>query len=134
MDTISRVSILLAAAMALLFSTFAISGNIYRWVDDKGVAHYGDRPDVGAEVVRVRNGKPVPPPNTQGKEQTEDELAEIRSNQCEKARKRYSQFESSDRIVETDAFGKKRELSAEERLTSIARAKGDIASYCGEEG
>ncbi len=123
--------------------TFAIIGfsgllqaeNIYRWVDANGVVTYGDRPEVGSEPVQVRNGKAVPPkdaPQKTASKNPDESMDEIRENQCKLARKRYSEFSNSAQIVETDEFGKKRELDAEERLTSIAKAKGDVESYCDE--
>lgn len=121
-------------AMTVLFGCHsAQAGNIFRWVGEDGVVHYGDAPAIGSEPVAVRNGKPVPPPRGEDDESEEETLAEIRENQCEKARQRYAQYNDSSKIVETDAFGKKRELSAEERLTTIARAKGDVETYCNEE-
>lgn len=124
---------------AILVSPLVVEAEIYRWVDEKGVTHYGDQPKIGAEAVAVRNGKPKSAPQAaqqqapavEDEAAREEKLAAVRKDQCDKAQRRYRQFSSSSRIVETDEFGKKKELSPEERLTTIAKAKGDVEAYCG---
>ena len=101
---------------------------IYRWVDEDGVTHYGDRPAANAEHVRIRDGKPVSPTKEEKAETVE--LAALREEQCEMAQSRYKEYSSSDRLIEQDDFGKKRELSPDERLAAIAKAKSDVDAYC----
>lgn len=101
---------------------------IYHWVDEKGISHYGDRPDAGAEKFRVRHGKPVKPIREDLSE--DEEMQKLKADQCQLAKARHAQYSKSSRIVEKDDFGKERELSSEERLETIARAKNDVESYC----
>lgn len=120
-------SLLLAVALITAPGP-AMSETIYRWVDSEGIKHYGDRPVPHADSVRVRDGKPVP---SSKKENSEDEeMTQLREEQCQLAKARYGEYSESNRMIEKDAFGKERELSPEERLAAIAKAKNDVETYC----
>lgn len=115
-------------ALVLLGGSVTAQAEIYRWVDEKGVAHYGDQPASDAERVRIRRGKAVGP-NEEEKAETA-ELSALREEQCEMAQSRFKEYNNSSRLIEKDDFGKERELSAEERLAAIAKAQGDVQAYC----
>jgi hypothetical protein len=40
-------------ALLLIFSATAAAGEMWRWVDERGIVHYSDRPHPGAERVDV---------------------------------------------------------------------------------
>ena len=120
-----NISILLALAIGA-----QANAEIYRWVDEKGVTHYGDRPSADAEPVRIRHGKAVGPTDEEKAETAE--LAALREDQCEMAKERFEEYNSSARLVEKDDFGKERELSSEEKLAAIAKAQSDVKAYCSE--
>lgn len=123
-----RLTLVLFAA-GLVFGQQAIAGkSIYRWVDENGVAHYGDQPNASAERMRVRDGKAVGPSDEE-KQETE-EMATLRKEQCAMATSRYEEYNGSVRLIEKDDFGKERELSPEERLSAIAKARKDVEAYC----
>lgn len=50
-------TLLVAAAIALA-PTLASSASVYKWTDDEGVTHFGDRQPTGreAESVKIRSG------------------------------------------------------------------------------
>lgn len=125
----NKVLINISILLALALSTQA-SAEIYRWVDDNGVTHYGDRPSAGAETVRIRHGKAVGPSDEEKAETAE--LAALREDQCKMAQERFEEYNSSARLVEKDDFGKERELSSEEKLAAIAKAQSDVSAYCGQ--
>ncbi len=37
----------------LLFITFGVYGQIYKWVDDQGVIHFSDHPHQGSQTVTL---------------------------------------------------------------------------------
>ena len=57
----SRQIQLLIGTLALLFSSFTASAEIYRWVDEQGRTHYGDRPAANAEEVEIDVHTPAVP-------------------------------------------------------------------------
>lgn len=128
MKSLNNIAIQMIILVTLGLS-LPVSAEIYRWVDENGITHYGDRPATNADTVRVKKGKVVGPSPEERAEMAE--LAALREEQCEMAKARYAEYSSSDRLMEQDATGKKRELSHEERLAAIAKAKSDKEAYCG---
>lgn len=53
----SRLLILILSCLPLL----AFAGNFYKWVDNKGVVHYTDKPVAEAEVLTLPDSPPAPP-------------------------------------------------------------------------
>lgn len=45
---------MLAAALILLTTLAYAEGETYRWVDERGVVHFSDRPHPGAELIQLR--------------------------------------------------------------------------------
>lgn len=43
----------LAAALALAVTPLLAGATLYKWVDENGVTHYSDRPEPGAQRVRI---------------------------------------------------------------------------------
>ena len=53
---------MLAAALILLTTLAYAEGETYRWVDERGVVHFSDRPHPGAELVQLRPAQGFAPP------------------------------------------------------------------------
>jgi hypothetical protein len=58
----------------LALATFAVSASaqIYKWVDERGVTHYGERPPQGAKASEVPNKLASPSPGSQAAESGKD--------------------------------------------------------------
>jgi len=123
---------------------------IYRWVDADGVVHYSENPQVGADLVELRNSVP-PPPTTQptadeedatGAEPTAVEAAaapagptpqQIRAEKrynCEQGRERVARIEPRTRLLEVTPGGEVREVSNDERQRRLATARKLVAENC----
>jgi predicted outer membrane lipoprotein len=139
---------LLGVLLAAGFAATA-AAEIYRWVDENGQAHYGDRPPKGAEVETIRpqhrgfGSVPAPSPATTpsgdddiataGEPVDETErTARIRREQCEKGRERLESYRNAARIQLRQEDGGTRDMNPEERVQAIARAEADVAQLCGE--
>lgn len=48
-----------ALLLALLFTVAPTGAGVYRWVDDSGRVHYGDRPVAGAHTVPLPASRPT---------------------------------------------------------------------------
>lgn len=134
----------LAGALLLAGFATAAAAEIYRWVDENGQAHYGDRPPKGAEAERIlpgsrsfdaastRTSAPQPAGGDDTAEAPADEAertARIRREQCQKARERLENYREASRIRVQEEDGV-RELSPDERVQAIARAEADVAQLC----
>ena len=49
----SRYLIISLLALAMLLPVSSTSGELYKWVDDKGNTHYGDKPPKKAELEKI---------------------------------------------------------------------------------
>ena len=136
-------------------SQSAAQEEIYRWVDDKGVVHFGDRPPQQADVEKIsipesqiqpsEGSDPVdqeasqsPQPNLA--QQLREERAEARKKReanaevtvesCAKARELVSQLEPSTRVIVEYEDGTVTRLDDNERLDTLGKAKTFIAENC----
>ncbi|MGD9264679.1 MAG: DUF4124 domain-containing protein [Lysobacterales bacterium] len=149
----------IAAALAILVSGGLAASEVYRWVDEDGVVHFGDRAEgiPNAEVVDVPS-KPsrrtdAPPPTTPADPQAEaenepsyaqqrrDARAEARRKaaeerqqieaSCAVARERVAALEPSTKVLVEDEGGNVVRMDDDKRLELLAEAKAYVAKNCG---
>lgn len=130
-----------------------IMAEIYRWVDDSGRMHFGDRPPAtGAEQIKLPETTPSPAPDAVDAElrtrvlkmleserqrrtaqaAEEERQLKARRDACEKTRNRLMRFRSVPHIYERQPDGQKRYLSDEERAVEESRMQAQLAKFCGE--
>ena len=138
-------------ALAVVLGAAAAHAQVYRWVDEQGKVHYGERPPSGAKATPVE-GKLAAPPGApkaapdaaqqerefqrrriereqaEGREQT---AAEKAKQQCERDRSRLAQLRSARRVSGgVDEKGNLRYLSDAERADAIASQEAAVARTC----
>jgi hypothetical protein len=134
----------MAIGAALLLVSVAAAAETYRWVDADGNAHYGDRPVQGAREVDIRvPGKAPEPASTpvadtggdsgapgSAEPPATDEATQVRSQLCEQAKERLARYEKADGIYEEGTDGQRRELTLEERVDTILKARQSVKDLC----
>jgi len=143
------------ATAALMATDATAKDEIYRWVDENGVVHFGDRTEGRADVeqIDIRNGNrsssaPASADTNQQQEpqqpsyaqQRRDERAEIRKKAAEEEkdlakgcahhRQLVAQLEPSTRVMVTYEDGKVVRMDDNERLKSLTESKAYIAENC----
>ncbi len=125
---------------------------VYKWVDDKGVTHYGERPPQGkkAEKVEQRLANPEPAPGAAAqpnwkeqdlefrKRRIETEQTEAKDKQretsqrqtCNQARDQLAQMKSARRLYRLDEKGERVFQSDDERNAAIARFERLVSDRC----
>lgn len=125
---------------------------VYKWVDEHGKVHYGDRPGPAESTkIKVPDGLPAPSPATGEREdktrklldQYADERAERaaleakrkadeaeRKQNCAKARDLLDQYLHASYLYDVDASGERRPLSFEERTKAEAEAQKAVDQWC----
>ena len=152
---ITTISMAVLIVVLVLSATNAVAKNeVYRWVDENGVVHFGDRPDgqTNAEQVDIQKS-PIsstlssPPPvstNTIQEpsyaDQLRDERAEKRreaaerqqaiAQGCAQRRQLVAQLEPSPRVMVQLEDGTVTRLDDNERLETLDEAKAYIAEKC----
>jgi len=146
----------------ILFATLVLSATqavgkdeVYRWVDENGVVHFGDRPDgqANSEVIEIKSdpGTSVPaysapaatdssPQEPSVAEQRRIDRAEKRKEAaeqqeaiaagCEQRRQLVAQLEPSTRVIVEYEDGTIGRLDDNERLETLGEAKAYIAEKC----
>jgi hypothetical protein len=154
-----------AISMMIFFVTFAAwvpdaaaADEIYRWVDENGVVHFGDRSEAqdNAEIVEIQdNGRnnsqstpdPVtadnsqqPDPQPSYAQQVRDERAQKRAetaaskqqreDACNEVRDIVTKLEPSNRVMVTAEDGTVSRMDGEVRVQKIAEAKAFLDKNC----
>ena len=148
---------LLMAGVILMAVPHGVDAAVYKWVDEKGKVHYGERPPAGAskQQVKVRTRPAASPsgsaPSTAERLQKQRKLlkayeadrAEKREQQAELAKKKaqlqahcskmqkYIQQESTAKyLYRKDKDGNKVPVPDQERKTHIAKIQKQYARHC----
>ena len=140
---------------ALLFSGATVAGEIYKWLDKDGNAHYEDRPIADADIERLNiASKSTDNAAIQArqradrearaaarqvaaeapKEMSKQELRaeqEKRQEQCQSYRDRMVRFSRSQRLFEEGEDGERRYLDDAETVAAHNRVQQQIDKHCG---
>jgi len=148
----------LAAAITMAATDATAKDEVYRWVDDKGVVHFGDRPpektDAEAIGLRESDSTGVQPSTNpaasadaiidetepsfaqQQREARAERRKEAAENQaaidagCQQRREIVAQLEPSTRVMVRGEDGEVFRLDDNERLKALDEAKAYIAEKC----
>jgi hypothetical protein len=142
-----------AIAFAAVLAAAAAHAQVYRWVDEQGKVHYGERPPAGAKASPVQDKLAAPPgapapkaaPDAsqqerdfqrrqmerQQKEASEQKAAARAKAECERERSRLAQLRTARRITAgVDDKGDTRYMSDAERADSIGNQEAAVARAC----
>ncbi len=144
------------AALTLIVGGAATASEIYKWTDDEGNLHYGDRPSGAATEERLalsynrtNNGAVQQRVQTRADTQAErqkaraardeaeeaaaKEVAEAaeRQQKCDTYRARLETFVQSRRLYREDADGERVYLDEQETQDARQRVEDLIAEHCG---
>ena len=107
-------------------ASFAAYGDVYKWVDQNGNVHYGDKPKQGGEHVDVKPGSGTGEPT--GAEA--DKSKADRQALCDKKKAQLATYKNAGKVTETDSLGRVREYNEQEKAALIAKAEKDAADAC----
>lgn len=142
--------------MLKIFALWAVlvpsPAQVYKWVDEKGVTHYGEHAPQGrkAEALERRPASPGPAPGKAAqpawkeqdlefrKRRIEAEQADAKNRQreeslrhaCNRARDELAQMRAARQLYRLDDKGERVYQSEEERKASIARLEQLVSARC----
>ncbi|HET19113.1 MAG TPA: DUF4124 domain-containing protein [Chromatiales bacterium] len=138
-----------AISLALLLAALSAPSQaaIYKWVDEKGVTHFTEQPPASGqgEKVQPRVYAPATPAapsagkDTEAAEPKVEQAApksvltvppEQMAEQCQQARQRLLQLESSPRILYRGEDGEMTRATEEERQRMMDEERKRIELYC----
>lgn len=133
-------------ASGFLSSDALAAKKFYKWVDEKGVTHYSERPPRGQKSQQITTytgrGTPPPPPKTSAadKEKQDSEKADATANEqaepikdpkiCSSARKNLDILDRSNRVRLRGENGELVTLSNEEKESQRKTALKAVKEHC----
>jgi hypothetical protein len=148
----NNLSTIVGIAMLAFFCS-ANAGQVYKWIDENGKTHYGDRTGAEArqvEEVRVSKTRAVGSDITARQQRTDGLLDSYKKEREEKAESRqaaaggkrdreakcaaamisHEKFERVGSLYSKDAQGNRFFLSDEDRGRAIAEAQAAVNEWC----
>jgi hypothetical protein len=142
-----------AILLWLVVSACATAGEIYRWTDENGKVHFGDRPKASEAEAVGSTGAPSTGPDAateatldrQGRyleslrrEREKKEAAEAkaaaerkrRAHNCKVARSRLEMYRRAGAIVSYNNKGERQFHDKQQRAAAISRARKDVRYWC----
>lgn len=148
----SLVTLWLLLAGLMAFAPPAVAETVYKWVDENGTVHFGQRPPEGVDATAVnvspnsaglvaeRTPDNTPDLQPSVAQQQRDERgekaramqqeAELMAAACEAQRSQLMRLEPRTRVLVRDPDGSTRMLDDEERLKAIEEARSFIEENC----
>lgn len=143
------------AVMALTLASGAMANEIYKWTDEDGNIHYGDRPsgaateqrlamsyrrtDSGsvdkrvqarAEATSAREEARAEAAAAEKEAEENAAIAAERDRKCERSRTRLETYLQSRRLYRTDDNGERVYLDDEQRSEARRKAEEQVAEFC----
>ena len=118
---------LILIAVLAAAASFGAYGDVYKWVDQNGNVHYGDKPKQGGDRVDVKPGSGTGEPTGEEAEK----IAKDRQARCDQKKAKLATYKNAASVTETDSLGRVREYSQDEKQALIAKAEKDVADACG---
>ena len=156
-NRLRMLATILALAPLTLASLSVTAAAVYKWVDENGKVHYGERPPNGAASKRIKvtaapaAQQPSSAPSTAErldkrrkllksyaadraeKREQKAKLAAQRNKlkaQCAKLKKYLQQEQSAKYLYRKDKAGNKIVVSDKERVTQVAGVKKEYKKHC----
>lgn len=146
----------LLAIIAVLYIVSA-QAEVYKWVDEKGRVHYGDKPTTGSQAVEVRRYGTSNKPASSGEDELsrdekrqrisdileEDRLAKNKQRdkknkerkkkkrKCNRLKDRQRHYERASGLYNLDKDGNRIYISNEQREKSEQKLRRQIKKACG---
>lgn len=141
--------ILILSCLYLL--TYSVQAEIYKWVDDQGRTHYGDKPTESSKEIEVNTQKKDLINTGESREERRQKLLDsfdedrARKNeekekqkqakekhmrQCAFAKDRLRRYERAGYLYNLDKDGNRVVISKEERKQTVDGLRDNIKKYC----
>ena len=139
---------IITSSLLLALSASAMASQVYKWVDEQGVTHFGSQPPQGQQATSVNTATPQPKQPAQQPAPTFDSVADPKQAEydakvkkdvahteaelkkfCESMRSNLAQLSNNPR-VEFEVDGEVRRMTEEERQKQINDAKKSIGENC----
>ena len=161
LDLTKMRDVMRAPAILLYFVTLLllqpVSAGVYKWVDDNGRVHYGDRPpEPAAEQLQLQPATvpPKPSPSEDARRKAQQRLLDVyreerqqkqadadrhrrqkteRKEKCQQAQQRFARFNNASGIYEKDTEGEREYLDPGAREQFMQELRAEVQHWCGRD-
>lgn len=105
--------------------------DMYKWVDEQGIVHFGDRPQHVTALGMAKPTFPAPAVADQtADDNTQTQDAQTVEEYCAEVRDMYDDYVSAPSLYKTNEKGQREYLSARESRRLIGDLKARLAESC----
>ncbi len=134
--------------IGMLLCALPVMGAVYKWTDDEGNVHFGDKPQskVNAETVKIdkftpdqsyrtrmesiKNNVESQRESSMEKKSEQQELARENTRLCQQAKRRLIPLNQQIRVFRYDDAGERKYVSDSERASEIKRLEAVVKRTC----
>ena len=148
------LSFAIALMLAIAVAGAAYAGDIYKWTDEEGNVHFGDRPETETSERLAIQSRPTDPARIQAQTQARAEArakaaeekaavaaeepspeelqaqAKERAQKCSTYKARMQKYVTSRRLYREDENGERVYLDEDEMLAAREKVESQIEEYC----
>jgi len=126
----SSLAVLIVLSLTLSSSITMASERVYKWVDESGTVHFGQKPPTSqdAEALDVKSGY------TEEAKKTDAEVSEemaARMKYCDLAKTNLEALSSDGEVQRKDEYGNVTTMTPEEIAIEKVKAEDAVKEYCG---
>jgi len=131
-----KAPLLSVAALTALMGVAApgarASETVYKWVDDKGVVHFGQQPpaQTRTEAITVQEGYSTTQAGTAAPPTEEERKAAADAETCRVASENYKMLSGGGPVKRTDEYGNEHLLTDAEKSAEKDRAQAAMGKFC----
>jgi hypothetical protein len=111
-------------ALVLMLACAAASADVYKWKDQNGVWHYGDKPKHDAQQVEIKPDSGTAEPSVAEADR------QGRDKECQDKKAQLEGWRKSTKMSEVDSLGREREFTKEERAQFMALQEKKMQEIC----
>lgn len=124
----------------LCSNSLAKDVTVYKWVDDRGIVHYGQHEPLSEDYSELKVNTSYSPIQAPLKDIVADDknlneslqLASVSTIQCKNAQAKLRTLSDFEKIEMTDASGKSRLLSQSEKNQQLRLSEKEVEIYCSQ--
>ena len=134
--------------IGMLLPALAVAGEVYKWVDEEGNVHFGDRPQPNVKAETVKIDKHIPDQNYRDRMQSikqnaesrreasvekkveQQKLSEQNVSRCQDAKRRLYPLKQKIRVFNYDDVGERKYIDDEDRTSRIKALEAIVKESC----
>ncbi|VAW84702.1 hypothetical protein MNBD_GAMMA18-1929 [hydrothermal vent metagenome] len=134
--------------IGMLLPALAVAGEVYKWVDEEGNVHFGDRPQPNVKAETVKIDKHTPDQHYRDRMQSikqnaesrreasvekkveQQKLSEQNTSRCQDAKRRLYPLKQKIRVFNYDDAGERKYIDDEDRTSKIKALEAIVKASC----